>query len=511
MQLLSTPGEDERPSPAASGFDCETVIHLARAIALKFPSDWPGLRLSVVTEGSQAVSDEPVAQPIHALASGACRSIALEVPHLRCGCIDIARSADRSSADQLAQEILDQHAHPLVVLRGARRFVPSLEPLDLPPDGGPGSVLRPRGTYLVTGGLGGVGAALAQHLAQTVGARLVLVSRRAGEELTAIQQQRVAAMQAAGGAVLLVGGDVASEPDMKRALAAAANRFGPVHGIVHAAGIPAGAMIVTPQAASLEAVLRPKVEGTLVLSRVFRDTPLDFVTLCSSLVSVTGSPAQAGYCAANAFLDVVPYTDLFPGAAVQAINWATWRDVGMAVEIDLPPELEQRRQENLRTGISTADGARIFALALASGCPRVVVSTHDVQSRVAGMAMPESSPMTAAAPPVPAPAEPAKPQRPGDPLRDIEDALCGIWSEALRLPSVRPDDNVFELGADSLVALQVMATIEQRFARELSPIVCYEAPTARLLARLLTSAEDDGDALAQSEARGLRRQRGSSW
>jgi acyl carrier protein len=88
----------------------------------------------------------------------------------------------------------------------------------------------------------------------------------------------------------------------------------------------------------------------------------------------------------------------------------------------------------------------------------------------------------------------------------VEDELCRLWSEALRLPSVQPDDNVFELGADSLVALQVIAKIEHAFGRELSPIICYEAPTARLLARLISGVPEDEDILARSEDRGLRRQ-----
>lgn len=70
-------------------------------------------------------------------------------------------------------------------------------------------------------------------------------------------------------------------------------------------------------------------------------------------------------------------------------------------------------------------------------------------------------------------------------VREIEEALCTIWSEALQLDSVAPADNVFSLGADSLVALQVIETIEKRFGLELSPVVCYEAPSAELLAKLI--------------------------
>ena len=286
-------------------------------------------------------------------------------------------------------------------------------------------------------------------------------------------------------------------------------RFGRVRGIVHAAGIPAAAMIL---------VLRPRrskrspAEGRRHAGPepVFGDTGLDFVTLCSSLVSVIGAPAQAGYAAANAFLDAVPYADLFPGAMVQTINWDTWREVGMAVEVALPAELEARRQERLRDGITVDEGARIFALALESGYPRLVVSTDDPNAR--------SERHAAVARVAAVSAEPAAverrremPSRRNGRIRWLEDELCLIWSEALRLASVRPDDNLFELGADSLIALQVVGTIERRFGCELSPIICYEAPTARLLARLLANTTgDDTSPTAESEARGIRRQRGIS-
>jgi acyl carrier protein len=76
--------------------------------------------------------------------------------------------------------------------------------------------------------------------------------------------------------------------------------------------------------------------------------------------------------------------------------------------------------------------------------------------------------------------------------RDLADAICKVWAEALHVDRVHPDDNVFELGADSLIALQVVPTLEQRLDCRLSPIVCYEAPTPRMLATLVHAMSGGG-------------------
>jgi acyl carrier protein len=134
-------------------------------------------------------------------------------------------------------------------------------------------------------------------------------------------------------------------------------------------------------------------------------------------------------------------------------------------------------------------------MALDAGDPRVIVATRDPRGeRGADRAEPsnrswplrETTPAACVTPAV-------------DPRRSVEGELCRLWSEALHRPLVRPDDNVFELGADSLIALQVVASIERQFGCELSPIVCYEAPTPRLLAQVVAGAGREGGTLVQSE------------
>ena len=499
------------PPPAANtpAAVLTPLLHLARAVALKIPADWPDVRLICVTTGAQAVAGETVTAPLHALLTGAITSIAHELPWVQCSCIDLPANPQPSSMHLLATAT---RTAGLMAIRGGRLFAPTIEPApaDLDNDTIP-PMLRPNGVYVITGGLGGIGGTIAHYLARTVQAQLVLVSRRADQPLSPAQQRVVDAIRRAGGSVLLLGADVTRPKDMHRAHTAAAAQFGPVNGIVHAAGIAAAGMLHTDQRAAVHAACTPKVDGTTVLSDEFRTTELDFVTLCSSLVSVIGAPAQAAYTAGNAYLDVLPFAELFPGAAVQTINWDTWREVGMAVDVAMPAELDARRQHSLANGISPQQGAQIFAATLATGQPRMIVATRDPRSSTDQNHPTRNPPRPASEhQPTDEPATPSQRAAPApDRLAAVEDDLCRLWAQALRLPSIRPDDNVFELGADSLVALQVVATIEEHYARQLSPIICYEAPTARLLARLITNPADDPNALAASEARGRARQRGT--
>jgi phthiocerol/phenolphthiocerol synthesis type-I polyketide synthase E len=181
----------------------------------------------------------------------------------------------------------------------------------------------------------------------------------------------------------------------------------------------------------------------------------------------------------------VPYSALFARSFVQTINWDTWSEAGMALEADLPLQIDALRRDALANGLTNEQGVRVFAASLASGFPRVVVSKSDTCARAAqGRAVAASAVFACGF-------ETALPQRkpPIGPAPDLERRLCRIWSDALRLESVGPDDNVFERGADSLLALEVIDTIGRQLAVELSPIACFEAPTPRLLARLITAAD----------------------
>src|SRR5262249_14134768 len=130
----------------------------------------------------------------------------------------------------------DEH---VLACRGTHLFRPDVQPIALPPAARVAR-LRERGVYLVTGGLGGVGSTLAEHLAREVRARLVLVGRTPGPS----RADWVRRLEALGGEVLVEAADVCDAVAMARVLRSAAERFGPIQGVIHAAGLPDTAGVI---------------------------------------------------------------------------------------------------------------------------------------------------------------------------------------------------------------------------------------------------------------------------
>src|SRR5262249_25896094 len=156
---------------------------------------------------------------------------------------------------------------------------------------------------LITGGLGGMGLVLAEHLARTVRAKLVLVGRsplparekwaewletHAEAEASSRKMRQVQELEALGAEVLVLSADVTDAEQMQAVVAQAAQQFGALHGVIHAAGIAGGGLIQLKTAEAADAVLAPKTRGLLALEAACRELPLDFLALSSSLTSMVG-------------------------------------------------------------------------------------------------------------------------------------------------------------------------------------------------------------------------------
>jgi amino acid adenylation domain-containing protein/non-ribosomal peptide synthase protein (TIGR01720 family) len=206
------------------------------------------------------------------------------------------------------------------------------EPLRLPADK----------SYLVSGGLGGLGLQVARRLVDRGARSLVLAGRSApsGEALA-----RISELEAQGARVLHGSLDVSDEAAVRALASQLASQGMPaVRGVVHCAGVLRDATLVRLQDADWE-VVRPKVHGALALNRVFGPT-LDFIVLFSSAAAVFGPPGQAAYAAANAALDVLAARLDAEGVKCAVVDWGPWAGAGMAAgrkrapgdaSLDMPP------------------------------------------------------------------------------------------------------------------------------------------------------------------------------
>jgi len=311
------------------------------------------LDLVVLTSDAHAVLGTADIAPEKATAIGPCLVLPLEQPNTGCRGIDISLPVGRAwssqDADRLLAELLHPSGHALTALRGRGRWQQSYRPVRLEAAGPRRTAVRPRGVYLITGGFGGVGLTLARYLADAAKARLVLVSRgalpppenwdawlseHASDDARAARIRAVRELEALGAEVMVASGDVTDQDRMTEIADEIVARFGAVHGIVHAAGVPASGLAQLKDVASALAVLAPKVQGGLVVDALARRLTPDFTVLCSSALALTGGVGQIDYVAANAFLDALAqHNDATGGPVTVSINWDGWQEVGMAVHM----------------------------------------------------------------------------------------------------------------------------------------------------------------------------------
>jgi acyl transferase domain-containing protein/acyl carrier protein len=194
----------------------------------------------------------------------------------------------------------------------------------------PDQLVRPDGTYLITGGLGGLGLKVAQRLAQAGARHLVLTGRSDRTLLPPQTIEAVNALERSGVQVLIIRADVAREDQMMAAFDHIDQTLPPLRGIVHAAGVLDDGVLLQQTAQRFQAVMSPKIDGAWNLHCLTRDRALDFFVMFSSVASLLGTAGQGNYAAANAFLDGLAHWRRAQGLPAVSINWGPWAEVGLA-------------------------------------------------------------------------------------------------------------------------------------------------------------------------------------
>ncbi|MCX4386336.1 acyltransferase domain-containing protein [Micromonospora peucetia] len=332
------------PAPAHESYRRAAVLSRALLDVVHDP-----VELVVVTSRLFSVAGEE-SVPFSATALGPFRALPREAPKVTVRHIDLdGVGPARLLAARLIDEVR-QPADEAVALRGHRRAVRSYATLPHGPVDR--SALRPGGVYVVTGGLGGLGITIAESLAGTEQARLVLVGRTAlperarwtelseaaeTDEAVRGRIEAVLRMERLGAQVRVIAADVADPDAMATVLKETVAEFGVVHGIIHAAGLVGGQLLALHDEQSAARVLRPKVDAVLALyDQLTTDEypELDFVALCSSIVAITSGYGLCDYAAANLFMDAFANSvaDRPGRPRVVSMNWVGWREVGMVAD-----------------------------------------------------------------------------------------------------------------------------------------------------------------------------------
>jgi acyl transferase domain-containing protein len=307
------------------------------------------LKLLLAASGMERVNANEETHPLKSTLKGAASVIPLEYPNVSVCTLDLLPHEAAASIEMML-ELLRSSGNQLdkvstrYALRGSNCYQHSFAAADIA--AGRPSGLKRHGVYLITGGLGGIGLALAGYLSERYQARLVLVSRTPRPV-----ERQLEDMRATGAQVLVKYGDVSDEASLERMIAAAGAYFGPLDGVFHAAGVPAGGMIHSTAKEEIAAALRPKLDGTLALHGVLaalQPQPA-FLVLFSSISGSFGAFGQVGYAAANAFLDgfAQSHVESGQGMSVLSIDWDTWNETGMAVDSLKRYNGRNRRTEEL--------------------------------------------------------------------------------------------------------------------------------------------------------------------
>lgn len=186
--------------------------------------------------------------------------------------------------------------------------------------------VRSDGTYLITGGFGGLGLATAQWLVWQGARHLVLVGRSGA---STVAKEAIENMEAAGAQIVVAKADVSQESQVVSVLAKIRQSMPPLRGVFHTAGVLDDGLLLQLNEERFRSVMTPKVDGGWNLHRLTLDEELDCFVLFSSVASVFGSPGQGNYVAANAFLDALAHHRHALGLPALATNWGAWGEVGM--------------------------------------------------------------------------------------------------------------------------------------------------------------------------------------
>jgi acyl transferase domain-containing protein len=458
------------------------------------------VELNVVTAGIYPVIGHEALWPARATIAGPCRVIPQEYPNLACRLIDVeaAPDADRAArlGETLVAELIREAFEPTVAYRNGRRWLPSFDPAYLDPEADP---LRtyPGGAYLITGGLGNIGAVIARFLARTTPkVKLILTGRSAppaqdgsngssGGE-SAVNDARIALLrelESEGAEVAYFSADVADRAQMARVIEESEDRFGTIRGVIHGAGdVEAYFPIneLTPEAVQRQ--FRPKVEGLMVLDELMSGHELDFCVLQSSLSAFVGGVGLAGYAASNCFLDAMAgYRNQRAGSPWISINWGAWHfPAGDGVDAD--PGVDGD------AGISPAGGEDAFEVILGRAPRQILVSPWDLAS-LYEEAVIEQSVAAAVGDRDVAAVQHSRPELstaysgPRDPA---EAQLAEIWQELLGVTPIGVFDSFFELGGHSLLAIQLISRVRTAFGVDVSVRRIFESPTIAELAAGLT-------------------------
>ena len=449
------------------------------------------------------------------------RTMPREIPWLRCRYVELEVEDTGANAQRLMDELCPDDPEAEITYRGGRRLATRLQKISHP------SVAQAHkhpfkrgGAYLISGGLGGLGAGLAKFLLQRYDCRLLLVGRTERPEL-------LESLRLAGGEVRFAKADICEAEALK---AAALDWNCELDGVIHLAGVLRESALADESRESFADSLRAKVQGALALHELVKDKPGTLFIHFSSVNGFFGGFRAGAYSAASGFLDrFAAYQREACGLRAWSLAWSMWDEIGMSRGYPFK-ELSQSR--GFMT-IGLRQGLQSLIIALRQEASNVIIGLDrtrpdvrvHVETKPWGLTALRGWHATASPVPqirdrfgVPVPCDflevprealadraglmrTAQPERTTQPGNELEQTIARLWKELLNVPEVGVNENFFDLGGHSMLLMQVHGRLTQSLGRDFAMVDLLSHPTIATLAAHLGQAAGTDQSLRAGQSR----------
>ncbi|HAC16557.1 MAG TPA: hypothetical protein DCE78_11525 [Bacteroidetes bacterium] len=468
--------------------------------------------IAVTSSGTSVDSKDPILNPQSGAIRGFLRTVGIEQPDIKTGIIDfkLGESVSGNLFGSAVQAVLSGESSItirnkiLLTLRLVRNFNKSDKPISFLTDD----------TCIISGGLGSLGLTTTKWLMQQGARNFILIGRKSPNE---IQKSAINVLNNSGANIQVLTCDIADYDSLSVQLNKLGKTFTSTKSVFHLAGELSDGPINTMSPENLLAPFNSKVQGAINLHRVTESLKLDHFVLFSSIVSVTGSAAQANYAAANSLLaSIAGYRNL-NGLPALSINWGPWADSGMAANLD------QRSKDRIKDqGINMiADDMALeaFGLCLADN-QSTELSIADFDTKKINFTnISLFNDLTES--------KSAKSEEKHTLLTTLKNTqaarrdiiltrkLGEILTQALRMrpgQEIDPRERLFDLGVDSLIAVELRNRLQSELGTPISSTLLFDYPTIEslvdyilrdLLAEQLNREPVDKTASSDSDNNGI--------
>ncbi len=496
-----------------------SLLNIAKSIG--YNTIDKNIELDVVTCNVHSITGEEELNPLKATLLAAVKIIPLEYLNIKCRNVDVnLLSQNNKSYESLTSQVCDEirignQSDNIIGYRGNYRWVLKYKALRLESKTKSRTSYRKGGVYLITGGFGGIGLTIAKHLAKEYKAKLILIGQtpipsrvdwdkyietNGKEDPISTRILKVMEFEQDGSEIMLFSADVSDYEQMSQVIQKVEMEFGYINGVFHTAGLADYFGVIQKRSKEqTDEIIAPKVKGTLIIDLLVDNEDLDFFVCFSSIGDQIYHVkfGQVGYNAANEFSDAFShYKKNGKTTVYKTINWTDWLEVGMTIEA----VKGKRKDENdinfeslLLGAIKPSEGIEVLYRSLNSKAGQLIISKFDLQSLIEekrimfknklggrGMQEPVANYQLKSRPELTTSYK--------SPDTKNERKLIEIFDAIFGYEQIGINDDFFELGGDSLKAINLLSKIHKEFNAKILLPEFFNNSTISKLARLIENS-----------------------